>query len=289
MQNTTARHFCFTSYANEPPAFDDAKMRYLIYQLEVCPSTGKSHYQCYVELNTAMRPTTFKALIGGQPHVEYRKGSRDQARSYCMKEDSRIEPYVEHGTWNTSQGKRNDLEEIYSQIASGISDATILESHPGQYIRYARGIREARFTFNTRDLSKKRRTELKCVVYWGPTGTGKTRRAFDKGGDSLFCLTKGNSSNVWFDGYTGEQTLLLDDFYGWISYGYLLQLLDIYPIRLEVKGGHTWAAWTRIIITSNKAPTEWYQRIDISALERRITKVKCIEKPKEQEEEESKE
>jgi len=65
--------------------------------------------------------------------------------------------------------------------------------------------------------------------------------------------------------------LLIDDFYGWIAYGYLLRLLDGHPVQMETKGGHTHACWETVIITSNVLVIAWYQNVDdIRALERRI-------------------
>jgi len=39
----------------------------------------------------------------------------------------------------------------------------------------------------------------------------------------------------------------------------LNQLLDPYPRSLEIKGGFTSAAWTKVIIISNDPPTTWYR------------------------------
>lgn len=67
---------------------------------------------------------------------------------------------------------------------------------------------------------------------------------------------------------------MIDEFYGsWMKYNVLLRVLDGHPLRLEVKGGFTWAAYTHVFITSNACVGAWYHRDDISALKRRITEV----------------
>ena len=109
------------------------------------------------------------------------------------------------------------------------------------------------------------------LVYWGDSGTGKTRKAIEDSGSDFFILDQGE--RVWFDGYDGEKTLIVDDYYGWIKYGMLLRILDGHPYRAEIKGGFRWALWTRVIITSNKKPEDWYQQGLTPALKRRITKV----------------
>lgn len=56
----------------------------------------------------------------------------------------------------------------------------------------------------------------------------------------------------------------------------LLQVLDIYPLRLPIKGGFTLARWTRVILTSNIHPRDWYpncQPESRRALLRRIHRV----------------
>jgi hypothetical protein len=71
--------------------------------------------------------------------------------------------------------------------------------------------------------------------------------------------------------------LLIDDFYGWIKYGFLLKVLDIYPLRLAVKGSHAYACWETVYITSNKAPETWYAGGMTAALRRRIHSIEHIE------------
>ncbi len=71
----------------------------------------------------------------------------------------------------------------------------------------------------------------------------------------------------------GETEILIDDYYGWIKYYYFLRLMDGHQVRIPKKGGHDWAEWTTVWITSNKEPEEWYQFGMTEALDRRITGV----------------
>lgn len=275
----TSRSFCFTInddigvlafFGTE--GFDATKVRYVVWQFENCPTTLRQHIQGYIELKQPMRVKAVKKLLGFEAHLEKRKGTRGQARNYCMKPETRAEDGGPHewGEWQTGgQGERNDLTQLYSEIKAGAALSTLLESNPGQFIRFHRGIQFAKFVVANSN-SRTSRLGLSVSVFWGASGAGKTRRAYELSGGSLFSLTKGNNSAVWFDGYEGEGTLLIDDFYGWIPYGYLLQILDVYPLRLEVKGGHTFAQWNRVIITSNSSPSEWYHRENQQSLDRRI-------------------
>lgn len=82
------------------------------------------------------------------------------------------------------------------------------------------------------------------------------------------------STPEWWDGYDGEETLLIDEFYGQLKVSRMLALLDGYQCRLPVKGNFTYAQWTKVYITSNTKASEWYTNIPVQvsdALQRRIS------------------
>jgi len=94
MVSRTARAFCLT--LNNPEEsfcidlFDEDELPHLIYfvyQLEIGKS-GTLHVQAYCEFDSPVRASSivkyFVSLGYNDPHVEPRKGTRDQARSYCM-------------------------------------------------------------------------------------------------------------------------------------------------------------------------------------------------------------
>ena len=85
-----------------------------------------------------------------------------------------------------------------------------------------------------------------------------------------YYMIRNDANIVWWDGYMGEKTLIIDDFDGWISHNRMLGLLDGYQCRLAIKGGFTYARWTKVIITSNKRPESWYDGVITEALKRRL-------------------
>lgn len=106
------------------------------------------------------------------------------------------------------------------------------------------------------------------IVITGPTGTGKSRYCMEKYPDAFW---KPNSK--WWDGYQGNETVVIDEFYGWLPWAFFLTLLDRYPCTLETKGGHHQMVSKRIVICSNQDPQLWYQRINnFAALKRRVNK-----------------
>lgn len=272
------RTWCFTYFLSQEEndkrdwsdfvSSDDTRVRGAIWQLERCPRTERLHLQGYVEYHDSMRLSKAQPCVTRHCHLEGRKGTRDQAIAYCEKQDSYIAGPWRCGDFNSIRpGKRVDLDQVAEFIQSGARSRDVAEEYPSHYIRYRRGI-EALASICARNRIPEFR-EVRVDVYWGDAGTGKTRKAVEDTSPNYFILEQGE--RVWFDGYEGEDTLIIDDFYGWIKYGQLLRILDGYVYRAEIKGGFTYAAWTRVIITSNKEPEQWYAHGLTPALSRRIT------------------
>lgn len=112
-------------------------VKYVVFQLEEAPSTGTKHLQGYAELTERKTLTTIKGWLGNSAHIEKRMGTRQQARDYCMKEDTRLEGPWEAGVWDSAgQGRRSDLDAAAEVIRTrGL--VAVREEMPGTYIRYA--------------------------------------------------------------------------------------------------------------------------------------------------------
>jgi len=112
--------------------------------------------------------------------------------------------------------------------------------------------------------------ERTCSVLWGPTGTGKSRRAYEEAG--LDSYVKDPRSKFWC-GYANQRHAVIDEFRGAIDISHLLRWLDRYPVRVEVKGSSVALQVSRYWITSNIHPRYWYPELDLEtyqALERRL-------------------
>lgn len=269
------RNWCFTLHVQENKDYGSLinptdTIRYAVWQLESCPTTSRLHIQGYIEFTNSVRLAHVKRLLGDGVHLEGRKGTRDQAAEYCKKTESRVAGPWELGDYGGNmQGKRTDLDLVAEAIQSGQRIADIVEEYPVQYIKFRRGI-EALYGRRTYQRSLRFR-HVTVMVYWGDAGTGKTRKAVEESAEDYYIL--GQGERLWWDGYEGQGTLILDDFYGWIKYGELLRILDGYQYRCDVKGSTTYAFWDKVIITSNKHPRDWYSHGLTPALERRLTNV----------------
>lgn len=263
----SSRSWCFT-LNNPDGAIDFAELpycRYGIAQLEIADS-GTVHYQGYVELTRTVRLSHMRTWLNGA-HFEPRKGTRDEARNYCRKPETQLEPPIEFGDWGTgSQGRRMDILALKSAVDQGATLEKVWDLYPLEFLKYNRGIQLA-----TVLKTKPRSWKTRVTILYGPTGTGKSKWVYDNfPATDVYPKQRSN----WWCGYQGQGTILLDDFYGWLPFDEMLRLMDRYPMLLQTKGGQTQMLAKELIITSNKQPYEWYNndkiRMNMEAFYRRV-------------------
>jgi hypothetical protein len=101
-------------------------MKYMVYQLEKCPTTGREHWQGYVEFrNPRTMESVKRALRLNGVHLEIRRGTATEAAEYCKKEESRAQhaeagPH-EFGEQPQGQGHRSDLDAVVNLVKEGKS------------------------------------------------------------------------------------------------------------------------------------------------------------------------
>lgn len=131
-----ARNWCFTlnNPEGELPEFDD--VRYVAWQLE-SGSEGTQHWQGYAEFTRAVNLGTVRRWLP-RAHWEPRRGTRDQARDYAMKEDTRVGGPWERGEFEQRRGQRSDIEAVRDAIKDGASKREIYEMYPDVAAKYPR-------------------------------------------------------------------------------------------------------------------------------------------------------
>ncbi|AEL87792.1 putative replication-associated protein [Bat faeces associated cyclovirus 4] len=283
MANSTVRRFCFTW--NNPTELDFALCsefikkycKYGIVGKEIAPTTGTLHLQGFCNLQKPMRFSTIKQRLDNRIHLEKANGSDEENQKYCSKSGD----FFEEGSPGFP-GRRTDLESLVSSIKN--REVTTLkgvaEMHGACFIKYHRGIQaymQQMVPIQPRDF----KTEV--YFYWGPPGTGKSRRAAeeartrfpnnpDTGRDEVYYKPRG----LWWDGYEQQKAVVIDDFYGWIKYDEMLKICDRYPYKVQIKGGFQEFKAEAIWITSNVSIDLLYRftGYDPAALQRRMT---CID------------
>lgn len=262
--NYQAKHWCFTAFppADNPdllPVWNEDMMDYLTWGVEVCPTTGRNHYQGFVSFKTKRRRGgVITALSFPGVHVEPMRGSMEAAIRYCHK-DGEV----------TEFGSRT--------AATGVPDVSnmlqLARTDPLTVLKYGPKL----------DYLKNLLDQDDCDVFrsvlwlWGPSGCGKTRMAWKMGRaiGSTTAVTMSGAHPPFMLGYRDHQVVIFDDLRpSSISADYMLRLLDRYFMVVNVKGGErTWKA-THIIITNILPPQEFfgvYHGEDLFQLLRRIT------------------
>lgn len=136
----TSRGWCFTNFGEKITKINEC-IRYLIEGAEVCPTTQKEHGQGYVEFFNKVGIKKAKELIGQEVHLEKRRGKREEARAYCMKDGK----YVEFGDWEAGgQGRRTDLQKIVAKVKEGWTDGDFLKDDPDTIFKYQKFISNVR-------------------------------------------------------------------------------------------------------------------------------------------------
>lgn len=105
--------------------------------------------------------------------------------------------------------------------------------------------------------------ERQVSVFWGPTGTGKSKKAWEEAG--LDAYPKDPRTKFW-DGYDSQDHVVIDEFRGAIDISHLLRWFDRYPVLVEIKGSSRVLVAKRIWITSNLPVHDWFPELDASSL-----------------------
>lgn len=115
------------------------------------------------------------------------------------------------------------------------------------------------------------------VLFEGAAGIGKSSWIkWTYGPSNCFTPICTLGTKAWYDGYNGEEVIVLEEFDGQWPITELNKLLDRDPCRVELKGGTVVSRMHTLFITSNKSPCEWwpdncYTAEQMNGLQRRIT------------------
>lgn len=247
----------------ETPVEEVTELLWLVARLERGDETNSWHYQGFFVLNKILSLSTLKKAgpVGHLAHFEAMKGSYTSNSEYCEKgsiwKNHRFGA-VDYGSALADPVHPGEREQNRYEVAKNLAlsgeydkiDAQILVSNLSNLtkLRYV-------LAPKVRVLKPE---ELECVWLYGAPRTGKSYFVFSKYMNSEGYLTDLYQSTLtrWFDGYNGEQSILLDDVdEGLISRGLtkdlIKKLCDIYPLPVEVKGSMTQIRPRKVYVTSN--------------------------------------
>lgn len=161
----------------------------------------------------------------------------------------------------------SDLATACEKVSGGATLAEVAKDHPSAFVRNYKGLAVLRSLLRPVTANW---VGTRCVFWlYGPTGTGKSRTAFEYGGLPYEPIRAGRGT-VWWDGYTGQDVVLFDDLReGQVQIADFLRWTDGRAFVGPIKGGtvgveaHTW------FVTSNYPPSRIWPGEDLSPVDRR--------------------
>jgi len=220
---------------------------------------GTYHIQAYFNYSNT------KALGGLTKYDKKIHGEKvkvdNGADKYCMKEDTRVEGPWEFGTKPVQRNDKKDWDRVWEDAKKGD-----LEKIPKDIlISHYKNIKAIQKDYMKHTDSD----DLRGRWIWGPPGVGKSRKAREQ-----FPNHYPKLCNKWFDGYQGEEAVIMDDI--GLDHKCLGQQLKIWGDRyaciLETKGGAVPSNFKYFVVTSQYTIEEIWNgdQATIDALKRRF-------------------
>lgn len=264
-KNTRSRKYLLT--INNPKEHGEThdviikKLQQYQYQyIAMCDETGSQgtyHTHVFVKYQNAIQFSTLKAIFPAA-NIFNALGSSTQNRNYILKcapahhkkEDGSYEYKDASGKFHVGinhsetfeelgecpqeeQGRRSDLEYMYSLVKDGLSNAEIIELIPETAIKHIDKINKLRLAYLVDKFKGQRRMDLKVHYITGKTGLGKTRDVLNEYGDeNVYRVTDYQHP---FDSYQCEPVICYDEFRSSLKLQDMLNYLDIYPVILPAR------------------------------------------------------
>lgn len=277
-----SRGWCFTYHKWQPHQWEAVTaatdgIQYLLVSQELGKTGDTPHLQGYVWFHLQKSWTAFKAwldkLLGCPKHkFVAARGSALANLVYISKEGIRVHEYgdrpktdAEKGEGEKERAKRN-LEALMNDRLEDV-DPDVIAHHLAKYEYGAQKLKQARAgAAATLD------GVLDNLWIYGAAGVGKDMFANEAAPDAY--LKAPNTK--WWCGYRGEKDVTLRDVGRSVDVDGFKVWTDRYPFMAEVKGGSLGRIRpTRMIVTSNYAPSDLFHGPDVDAVERRFQVVHC--------------
>ena len=288
------RHLEFERVRNVWPT-----AKYILYgPLELTEENKKPHLHFIIGFpNPKMFKTIIKTLRSSEYHIENCRNFHATVE-YCLK--SNPNDKLEYGE-PLKQGLRTDIKKALE--ASHYNIKELQKNNPELFARYRSGLKEMCETKNKENnvmdwlnltsdddgnIKKKEYKPTKLYWYFGPTGTGKSRRVKELVSEKVInkiikpdeitiinCFTSSGFA-IGMINYNSK-ILILDEFRGdYLKFSELLKIID--GTTINVKGSEIYLHLDEIYVTSCYNPYTIYKNLgktdSIKQLLRRITECK---------------
>lgn len=247
-----SKFWCFT--INNYNGFSDLdtvkNWAYLVAGKEV-GENGTPHLQCFVAYKVRTKFSTVKIQLP-TAHIERMFTTPPLASEYCKKDMD----FMEFGTlpdfngatsgYKGGEAKAANYRKVIEVVINGDLD-DVIEIDPVCYIQHYQGLKRIKQDHPT----KPKALDDVCGEWLhGDPGVGKSHKAREEH-DINEIYDK--CANKWWDGYQGEEIVLIDDFdlVHHVLGHHLKRWADKYPFPAEQKGTTISIRPKKIIITSN--------------------------------------
>lgn len=161
-------------------------------------------------------------------------------------------------------------------IDEGVSDQTLWEEHFSNMTRYHNAFKEYK-----RIKAPKRNWKTKVFLIIGPPGKGKSTiakllaRYISPG--STYVVPESKQSGLYFDGYDGEECVILDEMDGTRMKPTLFNLIaDEHEASVPTTGRAAVAWYPRyLFVISNYAPKYWWKKRSNAQLLQTTRRIDC--------------
>lgn len=264
--------FTLNNYTDEEiTLIQSGDYTYIVYGKEVGES-GTPHLQGFVKFENAKTMSAVHKIKGWKRTALKPSEKPLSAIDYCKKGNQSHDEWIKDGVsgptygvgadvWERGvfrQGKRSDLDEIYSQVKGGASVDDVAWENPSSYLLCHKALEK----LEDIRLRKTLRTEMTEGIWiYGKTGTGKSEYAFN-----TFDITKAYSypyDNGWWDGYKQQPTVIIDEFRGQLPFNELLRMVDKHPnyyVRRRCREPMPFVS-KKVIITSCMSPQDVFKNL----------------------------
>lgn len=215
------------------------KPLYVIIGAEICPKTGADHWQGHVYFETKRSWKKFRKIVEPR-HWETCIASSMANEKYCGKDGTLV---MNYGI-RPAQGTRTDLDAIKDRIIEGERVSELAMENPSLFHQYGR-------TLNyIEDLQMRKKKRTSCTLgLWihGEAGSKKSELAFILAGPDVYVWTE-----KWWDGYTGQKVVVIDDIRrSKISMVELLRLIDRFPHSVPRRNREPMPFTSELVIMTN--------------------------------------
>lgn len=276
-----ARNYVFTTFFENDDVLSlvetdfPAWLTYVVWQLELCPTTNRPHYQGYLECMGQQTMVRLHTVPGFESsRFDVRRGTQARAIEYAKKDDTRVDGPWEWGT-PKEQGKRSDLLDVKEKLDNKVPLLVVHQEHFGTFVRYGKALKEYK-----RQITKPRDFKSKTFLFIGPPGKGKSTlmKLLAARLGSFYKAPMPKGSGQYYDDYDGQDVLILDEFDGSrMRPTEFNDICDEHECVLTVHGGAGHQMVSKyIFIGTNYLPSKWWKNRNPAQVRQTMRRIDVI-------------